>query len=138
MDRTELQQLADLRLDDAAALLAASRWSAAYYLLGYCIECALKACVVKQFREHEVPDKGLVNSFYTHKLEQLLNLSGAKSEKEKRAQNDLAFEINWNTVRDWKEDTRYELGVTEADARGMYEAVTNGASGVLPWLKTQW
>lgn len=47
MDRTQLQQLAELRLRDADALLAARQWAAAYYLLGYCIECALKACVAK-------------------------------------------------------------------------------------------
>ena len=65
MDRTQFQQLAELRREDAETLLAASRWGAAYYLLGYSIECALKACVAKQFRLHEVPDKKLVNSFYT-------------------------------------------------------------------------
>jgi len=48
------------------------------------------------------------------------------------------LEINWNTVRDWRETARYDVGITEASARGMYDAVTNTASGVLPWLKTQW
>jgi hypothetical protein len=75
---------------------------------------------------------------FAEAVEQLLNLSGVKSEKEKRAKSDPAFEINWNTVNRWSEDARYELGTTEAIARDMYEAVTNGASGVLPWLKPQW
>jgi hypothetical protein len=61
MDRTQLRQLAGLRLRDAGALLAARPWAAAYYLLGYCIECALKACVAKQFLQCEVPGKKLVN-----------------------------------------------------------------------------
>jgi hypothetical protein len=138
MDRTQLQQLAELRLKDADALLAASQWAAAYYLLGYCIECALKACVAKQFRLHEVPDRKLVNSFYTHRLDELLTISGVKSRLESRATSDSNFGINWNTVRDWSETFRYELGVTEALARGMYEAVTNTTSGILPWLTTQW
>jgi HEPN domain-containing protein len=69
MDRAQLQQLAELRLRDADALLTAGRWDAAYYLLAYCVECALKACVAKQFRLHEVPDKKLVNSFYTHSFD---------------------------------------------------------------------
>lgn len=138
MDRTQLQQLAELRLKDAEVLLTASRWGAGYYLLGYCIECALKACIAKQFLADEVPDKKLVNDFYTHRLDQLLTISGVKSELEKRAKTDTNFEINWNTVRDWNETVRYELGVTEALARGMYEAVTNAPSGILPWLKTQW
>jgi len=109
MDRAQLQQLAELRVQDAEALLTVSRWDAAYYLLGYAIECALKACVAKQFRLHEVPDKELVNSFYTHSFDRLLAISGVKSNLEIRR----------------KVDTRYE-------------AVTNSATGILPWLKTQW
>jgi hypothetical protein len=138
MDRTILQQLAELRLRDAEALLAAGQWDAAYYLLGYCIECALKACVSKQFRLHEVPDRKLVNAFYTHRLDGLLTISGVKSEMEILAKTDFSFEINWNTVRDWSETARYDVGITEAFARGMYDAVTNTASGILPWLKTPW
>ena len=138
MDRTRLQELAGLRLRDAEALLAAGQWDAAYYLLGYCIECALKACVARQFRLHEVPDRKLVNSFYTHRLDELLTISGVKLEMEVHSKADSSFEINWNTVRDWNESVRYEVGITEATARGMYDAVTNEASGILTWLKTQW
>ena len=119
-------------------MLAAGQWEAAYYLLGYCIECALKACVARQFRLHEVPDKKLVNSFYTHRLDELLSISGVKSEMETHSRIDSAFEINWNTVQGWNEAARYEVGATEALAREMYKAVTNDASGILPWLKTQW
>lgn len=132
MDRIRLQQLAELRLRDAEVLLTAGQWEAAYYLLGYCIECALKACVAKQFRLHEVPDKKLVDDFYMHRLDELLKISGVKSEMETHAKADSKFGINWNTVRDWNESTRYEVGSTEAFARGMHEAVTNNASGVLP------
>jgi HEPN domain-containing protein len=138
MDRAQLQQLAELRVQDAEALLTVSRWDAAYYLLGYAIECALKACVAKQFRLHEVPDKELVNSFYTHSFDRLLAISGVKSNLEIRRKVDTSFGENWNTVRDWSETVRYEVGKTEAVARGMYEAVTNSATGILPWLKTQW
>ncbi len=138
MDRDQLQDLAALRLADAEALLAANRWAAAYYVLGYCIECALKACVVKQFRLYEMPDKKLVDSFYTHELDKLLSISGVKSDLEGRTRTDSNFKINWNTVKDWRETARYEVAITEARARAMYEAVANGSSGVLIWLKTQW
>jgi hypothetical protein len=39
MDRLEFQILAAERLDDAVALLAAGRYSGAYYVSGYAIEC---------------------------------------------------------------------------------------------------
>ena len=138
MDRQQLQQLAGLRLDDAEALLASGRWAAAYYLLGYCVECALKACVAKQFRADEVPDRKLVTSFYTHRLDDLLSISGIKSQLEARSKSDPLFESNWSTVRDWNESFRYDLLVTEPVARTMYEAITDLSSGVLPRLKTQW
>lgn len=46
MNRIELQQLASDRILDAEALLAARRWSGAYYLGGYAVECGLKSCVL--------------------------------------------------------------------------------------------
>ena len=138
MDKAALEQLAELRLQDAKALLEAKRWDGAYYLLGYCIECALKACFAKQFRQHEVPEKGLVNSFYTHDVEQLLTTSGLKSAKEHREQTEANFKFNWSLVTEWKETRRYEVGVTEKDAQDLFNAVTDANSGILPWLKTQW
>jgi HEPN domain-containing protein len=138
MDRSDLQILAETRVADAEALLQMGRWAAAYYLLGYAIECGLKACAVKQFREHEVPDRKVVNDFYTHRLDQLLNISGVKDALEQRAAVDQEFQKNWNAVRDWSEASRYEHATTEAKARDMLIAVTDTASGVLTWLKTQW
>ncbi len=138
MDRSDLQILAEARVADAEALLQTGRWAAAYYLLGYAIECGLKACAVKQFREHEVPDKNVVNDFYTHRLDRLLNISGVKAALEQRAAANPQFQTNWNSVRDWNEASRYEHATTEAKARDMLIAVTDTASGVLTWLKTQW
>jgi HEPN domain-containing protein len=138
MDRRQFQQLPELRLEDAEALLASGRWAAAYYLLGYCVECALKACVAKQFRSDEVPDRKLVNSFYTHRLDELLSISEAKTQFEARAKGDPSFGKNWTTARDWNEASRYDPLISESAARELYEAVTNNTSGVLQWLKTQW
>jgi HEPN domain-containing protein len=72
MNRRDLQLLSEARVDDAESLLEAGRWSAAYYLLGYAVECGLKACAAHQFRQDEVPDKTVVNDFYTHRLDKLL------------------------------------------------------------------
>jgi HEPN domain-containing protein len=136
MDRVQLQQLAELRLEDAEALIASGRWAAAYYLLGYCLECALKACIARQFRADEVPERKLVNSFYTHRLDELLLISGTKPRLEMRARSDASFERNWSVAANWNEAVRYDLLVTEAAAREMHNAVANSASGILPWLKT--
>ncbi len=43
--------------DDAAALLQAGRYAGAYYIAGYVIECALKACIARNTRQGEFPPK---------------------------------------------------------------------------------
>ena len=138
MNRTDLQQLSNARVEDAQALLEAGRWAAAYYLLGYAVECGLKACAAKQFKQDEVPDKTLVNDFYTHRLDKLLGISGVKAALEVKANADIGFHVNWNTVRDWSEASRYDPSTTEAKARDMLVAVADPTTGVLPWLKAQW
>jgi hypothetical protein len=138
VDRSDLQILAEARVSDAEVLLHGGRWAGAYYLLGYAVECGLKGCAARQFREHEVPDKTIVNDFYTHRLDKLLDISGTKAALESRAAADPSFQVNWNVVRDWNEASRYDHSTTETKARDMLVAVTDPSSGVLPWLKTQW
>src|SRR2546425_2666201 len=55
MTRTDLQLLAEERLSDAQVLLANGRFGAAYYLAGYAIECALKACIAKLTKAEDFP-----------------------------------------------------------------------------------
>ncbi|MCW5965161.1 MAG: HEPN domain-containing protein [Bryobacterales bacterium] len=138
MNRTDLILLAEARIEDAKILLQARRWAAAYYLLGYAVECGLKACAARQFRQDEVPDKTLVNDFYSHRLDKLLAISGVKAELERRANVETAFEISWNTVRDWSESSRYEPSMSEAKAQDMLNAVADPKIGVGTWLSTQW
>ena len=45
--------------------------------------------------------------------------------------------INWQFVKDWNERARYQQ-MTEAQARRLYQAVTNNANGVLQWIKGHW
>lgn len=139
MNRDDLKILAEARITDAEALLKAGRWAAAYYLLGYAVECALKACASRQFGLHEVPDKKIVESFYTHQLrDKLLAISGVKDALAERATIDSDFRAKWNAVCDWEEAARYDHTMTEQAARDMFVAVTDPKSGVLPWLRTFW
>jgi hypothetical protein len=138
LNRADLQQLADDRVADAKALLDAGRWSGAYYLSGYAIECALKASIAGQTNLHDFPDKAVVQKSYTHDLLDLLDLAGLKLQLKldtTPAPNPLG--INWQFVKNWNEKTRYQQR-TEAEARRLYEAVTNIPNGVLPWIKDRW
>jgi HEPN domain-containing protein len=137
LTRTDFQQLADIRAAEATALLAAGCWDGAYYLAGYAVECALKACVAKLTVAEEFPDKERAYKAFTHDIEQLVKLAQLKDVRDTDAKADPEFRGNWNLVKDWAEDSRYARW-TEQQARAIHSAVTDPAHGVLPWIKRQW
>src|SRR5204863_304605 len=55
VNRTEFQQLAEVRIKEAEALLAAGLWDGAYYLAGYAVECGLNACIANLFKAETFP-----------------------------------------------------------------------------------
>ncbi|HYI10667.1 MAG TPA: DNA-binding protein [Thermoanaerobaculia bacterium] len=138
MNRSDLQKLTDLRLEDAKVLLDASRFEAAYYLLGYAVECALKSCIAKQIREFDFPDKKLVNDSYVHDLKKLLNISGIERFHDAEMSRNRAFATNWGIVKDWSENTRYQVTTAESLVRDFFAAVTEPPDGVITWLKKYW
>ena len=137
LTRTDFQQLADIRAAEAAALLAAGCWDGAYYLAGYAVECALKACVAKTTVAEEFPDKKRATQAYTHDLDDLFGLARLRDERNATAKSDLKFSESWDKVKAWAEDARYERW-TEGQARGLLTAVVEPTYGVLQWIKSRW
>ena len=137
MNRTELQAVAAMRIDEAKTLLDAGQFSGAYYLVGYSVECALKACVARQVRRGDFPDKRLANEAFTHDLEKLVAVAGLKQGFETDRRANPLLEVNWAIVKDWTVETRYEVGISSAQARDLYSACV-GRNGVLPWMKKRW
>ena len=78
MNKAELENLAAIRIKEADILLTADCYQGAYYLAGYALECTLKACIAKQVKEFDFPDKKLANDSYTHKLADLVITAGLK------------------------------------------------------------
>lgn len=138
MNRATFQEISRLRRREASVLLAAKQFPGAYYLIGYAVECAMKACIAKQVRRYDFPDKDLVNKAYTHNLEILLSLSGLKPDLDNEMQNSKALELNWGIVKDCSESSRYELVITEKEARDMYSAITARRHGILTWIRRRW
>jgi HEPN domain-containing protein len=137
VNRAEFQWLANERIADAKALLAAKRWAAAYYLAGYAVEAALKACIAKLMKAEEFPDKNFADKCWTHNFPQLFVLAGLKADFDAALQADPAFEDNWDTVKSWNESSRYAR-TTKTRAEGLYEAITEKKHGVLSWVKLRW
>ena len=138
MNRDDLQRIARLRVKEAKVLLENGYFSGAYYLLGYAIECALKACIAKQIKRYDFPDRKLINDSYSHELEKLLGVSGLKEKLQDEIRNNPNLEVNWAIVKDWKVESRYSTDLSETAARDFYSAVTTSKNGVLSWLKKWW
>jgi AbiV family abortive infection protein len=105
--RSDFQLLALERLQDAEVLFANGRFGAAYYLAGYAVECALKACIARATKEFDFPDKLLANQSHTHDLKRLVELSQLTDVFKTESKANSVFRKNWRTVRDWSEDSRY-------------------------------
>ncbi len=133
----DLKALADMRLADARALLAAGRHSAAYYLAGYAVECGIKAIIALSFRAAVIPDKRFVDSVYTHSVTRLVAVAGLETELKQKAKESDEFRLNWGLVGAWSEASRYEV-VDPFRATTLVRAVEGEIGGVLPWLKTHW
>ena len=142
MDRKQLQKIATARLGDARALLGRKRWSGAYYLCGYAVECALKSCLLRHLGESGAifGDPLYVRRLsdcWTHDLVRLVNLAGLDAEFGAARGANPILDRFWVVTKDWKESARYD-DKTEAEARILYEAVSHKPDGVFQWLQTRW
>ena len=137
MNRQDFQQIANTRLRETQALFKARQCSGAYYLGGYVVECALKACIAKQTRHHDFPDKDRVNKSYTHKYMDLIKVLELTKTLEAKTKSDPDFSDSWATVLLWSEQSRYQK-YTRAEAQALYDAIADSAHGFLQWLKQLW
>jgi HEPN domain-containing protein len=137
MNRDDLRELALIRVREARVLLKNKKYEGAYYLCGYVVECGLKACVAKQTRQYDFPDKKTVDESYTHDLTKLVKTAGLELDLEKEAKSNPDFGINWSIVKDWSEKSRYEKH-TKKEAQALYFAVVTKKQGVLQWIQRHW
>jgi HEPN domain-containing protein len=143
MNRNDFQQLSELRLKEAKALLAAGFPEGAYYLAGYAVECALKACIARKTQEFDFPEKKRVNDSHTHDLGKLLVLAGLSEDLQLGFTANARMEMYWGIVRDWSEESRYEMFQgSEAEriqlATLMIQAIGAQYGGVMQWIKQRW
>ena len=137
LTRNDLQALAQARLDDAKVLYQSSRNSGAYYLCGYVIELALKACIAKHFQADAIPQKNFVLSVYTHNVETLMSLAGLRPQFDIDVKGNAALASAWGIVTKWNEESRYSQWDRIA-ATALLNCVADTNYGVFEWIKRHW
>lgn len=137
MNRSEFKSLAAIRLQEAVYLLKGELYSGAYYIGGYAVECALKACISRQTRRHDFPDKNRANDSWKHDLSALVKTAGLQTFLDEEIRSDTRFAANWNVVRDWSEQSRYNE-TDQRTAEALIQAISDRKHGVLRWLKRHW
>jgi hypothetical protein len=140
VNRLQWQQLAERWLVDAKASLDAHRWSAAYYLAGYAVECGLKVCILARVAtapEVIFEDRRFSEKCWTHSIEELVKLAGLEATRAADVVGNPDLGRNWLVVKDWSEKTRYEA-TSHQKAKKMYKAITNSPNGVMQWIRAHW
>jgi hypothetical protein len=139
VNRADLQELTKERILDAKALIRGKRWSFAYYVSGYAIECALKSCLLARMIHTGwvFQDGAKLQDCLTHDFDKLIRLSGLTTDHNARLAASSTFATNWNRVDAWAVTDRY-VATAEDDARTLYAAITDKADGVFPWIMKYW
>lgn len=136
MNRLEFQGLAVERLGDADALLKAGPYACAYYVSGYAIECALKACIARKTMQDDFPPRE-APQYYIHDIPKLLDSAGLGLAFDEQARQDPILMDNWNVVKDWTEEARYQTR-GQQQAEEILAAINDPEHGVLQWLRQNW
>lgn len=140
LSRRDWQSVCRNRIEEAELLLNHQKWSMGYYLSGLSIEMAMKAAIARQFKASCWPSRSLFKAgggIYTHNINELAKHAGLSLQLQAERATKPRFDLYWKAVVDWDVESRY-LEKTEAEARSMYEAVTNRRNGVLRWVRRHW
>jgi HEPN domain-containing protein len=128
--------LAELRAKEAATLARSRNQQGAYYLGGFAVECALKACIAKKTRRHDFPaDAKLAGRVYSHDLTELLKLADLDYQLDKDMRTNRQLAANWGVIKAWRIDCRYET--SGLSGKDMVDSL-NSPDGVLAWIKLHW
>jgi HEPN domain-containing protein len=137
MNRGDLQKLSNARIREAKILFEAGEYSGAYYLAGYSVECALKACIAKGVQRYDFPDKSLAQESYVHDLSKLAKLADLTPTLTLATRANPRLDASWNLVKNWTEQSRYSV-LTKNEPEAIINAITRRNDGVLPWIKQRW
>lgn len=134
--RSELKQLARIKLREAEHLYNGGHYDGCAYLCGYIVELALKARICRVLGVTEYPEHAF---FKTHNLDTLKLLAGLKERFEGGKVSPQLLQ-NWSIVSQWSPDLRYSPPGTHSRAwvLQLLNAIRDPQEGVLTWLAKRW
>jgi HEPN domain-containing protein len=138
VNKSDFQELAELHLQHAKALLDAHLYSGAYYMCGYAVECALKACICKrtnQFDFHPSPDES--RAAWSHDFGKLIKSAELEGEFNAARTADRDLDLKWESVENWLPNSRYEPH-GQQEAQELYVAISDPEHGVFSCIKQRW
>jgi len=139
----ELKKITKARLKSAKTLMAAKDWHGAAYMLGYVLECALKAVICKTLHLVEYPENtknDKINLYFmTHRFEQLLLVSGLEDIFSSRGPAEVWK--NWSDFilkypGDWPA-MRYNLDLTwnKTNVKKLYSNLADSEHGIITLIR---
>lgn len=143
MTREELKKLVNQKIKAAERLMAAEEWAFAAYVMGYALECALKAVSCKTLKLNVYPpvkkNSREAEGFRSHDFEQLLFISGMNGVfqlEDKAYDNWSAFTLTLNG--DWT-NMRYDRGAEkrfdEPTVRDLYKNLYDDEDSIIQTIK---
>jgi HEPN domain-containing protein len=138
VNKSDFEELAELHLQHAKALLDAQLYSGAYYMCGYAVECALKACICKktnQFDFHPSPDES--RAAWSHDFGKLIKAAELEREFNAARTADRDLDVKWESVENWSPSSRYEPH-GQQEAQLILDAVADPDHGVFSCIKQLW
>lgn len=143
----ELKEIAHARLKTAEILISAKDWDGAAYMLGYVLECALKAVVCKTLNLLNYPEytknQKTDEYFMTHKFDQLLIASGLEYLFSTRGSVD-AFQYWSDFTKEYPSDwpaMRYDRSrqkqFDEIKVKKLYNILIDATKGILSIIEKE-
>lgn len=138
MTRGETPKAGSGAIARRGASLQRPEYSGAYHFAGLAVECAIKACIAKQTKRFEFPNKPLADAAWRHNFPDLIKAAKLQGALEQKRQQNPAFDQNWSTIGKWQIDSRYDLSTTRRAASELIASTNQQPDGVLPWLQVYW
>lgn len=130
-----------MRLKEAKALYEKGLYDGCCYLLGYVLECALKARICKNLHTDDYPVTGDISkAFLSHSLSDLLFLGGLKGKFDVGKNRNPVLGTHFSLLSEWSEVWRYK-SVGHSDrkrAEQFLNAIEHPTDGVFTWIKKYW